>query len=195
MKCHGTVAGALRSEEEASFLNVVSVIVPMSCLWPTLQAHELGTLQWDAEVLLASNESLPFAHAYFRCGVGFGSDGGLCGLARRRYVVAFSERVAGRSFLCCLRAGLCAMLDLAAVPYSPERFCGTAGFTVFVKRAALTEEKRRPFLDPETPCFFTPLPRKDKLLGARSVVGSVTTRESLVLYVFAVFGVELWSRI
>ena len=62
---------------------------------------------------------------------------------------------------------------------------GTARFTVFLKRTALTEEKRRPFLDPDTPCFLTPRTRKDKLLRAESVVGSVTTSESLVLYVFA----------
>jgi hypothetical protein len=54
-------------------------------------------------------------------------------------------------------------------------------------RTALTEEKRRPVLDPEGPCFLTPLPPKDELLRARSVVGSVRTSESLVLYVFELF--------
>jgi hypothetical protein len=58
-------------------------------------------------------------------------------------------------------------------------------FNRFLKRRALTEEKRRPFLGPGTTCFLIPVPRKDKLLTARPVVGSVTTSESLVLYVFA----------
>ena len=47
---------------------------------------------------------------------------------------------------------------LAVVPHllhKPERFCGTAGFAVFLKRTALTEAKRHPFLDPE-PLFFYP---------------------------------------
>ena len=41
---------------------------------------------------------------------------------------------------------------MAAVPHllhKPERFCGAADFTVLSKRTALTEEKRRPFLDPD----------------------------------------------
>ena len=62
----------------------------------------------------------------------------------------------------------------AAQPSSPS----------FLKRTALTEEKRRPFLGPGTPCFLNPLPRKYKLLRAELVVGSVTTSESSVLYVF-----------
>ena len=33
---------------------------------------------------------------------------------------------------------------------------GTASFTVFLKRTALTGEKRHSFLDPETPYFFNP---------------------------------------
>ena len=73
---------------------------------------------------------------------------------------------------------------LAAVPHLSERFCGTAGFTIFLQRTALTEEKRRPFLGPKTPCFFTLLLPKHKLLRAGSVVGPVTTSESPVLYVF-----------
>ena len=98
-----------------------------------------------------------------------------------------------RHFPCCLRAGfvpdgsarLAAVLHLL---HKPERFCGTASFTVFfLKRTALTEENRHPFLDPETPCFLTPLPPEHKLIAARSVLRSVTTGESLVLYVFAVF--------
>ena len=74
---------------------------------------------------------------------------------------------------------------LAAVPHllhTPERFCGTAGFHVFLQRTALTEEKRRPFLGPKTPCFLTPLLPKHKLLRARLLAGSVTS-ESLVLSV------------
>ena len=61
---------------------------------------------------------------------------------------------------------------------------GTASFTVFLKRTALTEEKRHQLMDPETPCFLTPPTPKDKLLRAGSVVGPVTTSESPVLYVF-----------
>ena len=86
---------------------------------------------------------------------------------------------------------------LAAVPYllhTPERFCGTAGFHVFLQRTALTEEKRRPFLGPKTPCFLTPLLPKHKLLSARSVVGSVATSASLVLYVFASLRFFLWRH-
>ena len=70
---------------------------------------------------------------------------------------------------------------LAAVPHllhKLELFCGAAGFTVLLKRTALTEEKRRPFLDPKAPCFL------NKLLRAKLVLRSVTTGESLVLYVF-----------
>jgi hypothetical protein len=55
---------------------------------------------------------------------------------------------------------------LAAAPHllhKPQRFCGAAGFAVLLKQTALTEAKRRPFLDPETTCLLTPLPRKDKL--------------------------------
>ncbi len=77
--------------------------------------------------------------------------------------------------------------QLAAVPHLSERSCGAAGFTVLLKRTALTEEKRRPFWDPETPCFWTPLPRKYKLLRAGLVLRSVTTGESPVLYVFGQF--------
>ena len=86
---------------------------------------------------------------------------------------------------------------LAGVPYllhTPERFCGTAGFHVFLQRTALTEEKRRPFLGPKTPCFLTPLLPKHKLLSARSVVGSVATSASLVLYVFASLRFFLWRH-
>jgi hypothetical protein len=37
------------------------------------------------------------------------------------------------------------------------------------RRIALTEEKKRLFLDPETPCFLTPLSLEDTLMRARSV--------------------------
>ena len=73
---------------------------------------------------------------------------------------------------------------MAAVPHllhKPERFCGAADFTVLSKRRVLTEEKRRPFLGPKTPCFLTPLLLKRKLLRAKLVLRSVTTGESLVL--------------
>ena len=59
--------------------------------------------------------------------------------------------------------------------------------TPFSQQTALTEENRRPFLGPKTPCSLTPLLPKLKLLRARPVVGSVTTGESLVLYVFVLF--------
>ena len=111
--------------------------------------------------------------------------GGPCGLPRRRCLPSNNARsesrraFSARHFPCCLREGLClsgvvpeggAVRDgnarLAAVPHSPERFCGTAG---------LAEEKRHRFWTPKS-LFFYPPPRKDKLLKAKSV----TTSESLV---------------
>jgi hypothetical protein len=74
---------------------------------------------------------------------------------------------------------------------------GTASFTVFLKRTALTGEKRHPFLDPETICFLTPPTPIDKLLRAELVVGSVTTSESSVLYVsflFTVWNIQTWME-
>ena len=55
---------------------------------------------------------------------------------------------------------------------------GAAGFTVLSKRTALTEEKRRPFLDPETPCFLTPPTPKDKLLRVCLPRGEPKRRET-----------------
>ena len=52
---------------------------------------------------------------------------------------------------------------LAAVPHLSERSCGTAGFHVFLQRTALTEETRRPFLGPKTPCFFYPCSPKTQV--------------------------------
>jgi hypothetical protein len=40
------------------------------------------------------------------------------------------------------------------------RFCGTASFSVFLKRRARTVGKKRPFLHTETICFLTPFPPK-----------------------------------
>jgi hypothetical protein len=62
------------------------------------------------------------------------------------------------SFPCCLRGRVVpdSRARLAAVLHLSERSCGAAGFAVSLKRTALTEEKRRPFLDPETSCFFYP---------------------------------------
>ena len=68
------------------------------------------------------------------------------------------------------------------MPHLSERSCGAAGFTVLLERLALIKEKRRPFLDPDTLCFWTPRTPELKLLRARSVFGSVTS-ESLVLSV------------
>jgi hypothetical protein len=48
-------------------------------------------------------------------------------------------------------------------------------FHRFLKRRALTEEKRRPFSGPATTCFWTPLPRKDKLLRASLARGNLKT--------------------
>ncbi len=73
---------------------------------------------------------------------------------------------------------------LAAVPHSPERFCGTAGFAVVLKRTALTEERGNPFLDPGTPCFLPLFSQNTSFLRAELVLRSVTTGESSVLYVF-----------
>ncbi len=72
-----------------------------------------------------------------------------------------AEQVAGRSQLVIpLLSGDGAVRDgsarLAAVPHSPERFCGTAGFTVFLKRTILTEEKEAPVFGSRDPLFFDP---------------------------------------
>lgn len=160
---------------------------------------KLGIGQWDVTVLLASNESLPLPMLISAEGLASAATAACVDLPDADMwwpTAAFSERVAGRSLPCCLRAALCAKLDLAAVLHSPEQFCGTAGFTVFVKRAALTEEKRRSCWVLGTPVFFTSLPQKDTLLGAGLILRSVTTGESPVLYVsvffFSTFSLALW---
>ena len=50
------------------------------------------------------------------------------------------------------KTGLACHTDLIAHEVMPP-IGGTAGFTVFLKRTALTEEKRCPFLGPRTACF------------------------------------------
>jgi hypothetical protein len=61
---------------------------------------------------------------------------------------------------CCLRTACSIGCLFRAKPY------GAAAQPVspfFLKRRALTDEKRRPFLGSGTTSFVTPLPRKDKL--------------------------------
>ena len=102
--------------------------------------------------------------------------GGPCGLARRRCVDGDNARIAqgvlSSSYPLLLEGGVVpdGRARLTAVPHLSERFCGTVGFHLFLQRTALTEEKRRPFLGPKTPCFLTPLLPKHKLLRARLVL-------------------------
>ena len=72
---------------------------------------------------------------------------------------------------------------LAAVPHllhKPERFCGTAGFTVFLKWTALSGGKEAPVFGSRNPLFFDPSSPKTQVTESRLVVRSVAS-ESLVL--------------
>lgn len=111
----------------------------------------------------------PFLELFFRSvlGLALAATAACLALPDADMLTATNSRILGHKqhterrgalsslFPCCLRVGLyarwqCTIGRCAALT---ERLYG---FTVFLKRKALTEEKIRPFLDPQTPCLLTP---------------------------------------